>query len=75
MPEVSVRTFLPVALATGTATFIARLYFGLEPAFQMPVLETYVATEPSSLFSRVWSLTIRAPNPLTAGLEALRCAS
>ena len=40
MPEVSVRTFLPVALATGTATFIARLYFGLEPAFQMPVLET-----------------------------------
>jgi CIC family chloride channel protein len=39
MPEVSVRTFLPVALATGTATFIARLYFGLEPAFQMPVLD------------------------------------
>jgi CIC family chloride channel protein len=36
MPEVSVRTFLPVALATGTATFIARLYFGLEPAFHMP---------------------------------------
>ena len=27
MPEVSVRTFLPVALATGTATFIDRLYF------------------------------------------------
>ena len=40
MPEVSVRTFLPVALATGTATFIARLYFGLEPAFQMPGLVT-----------------------------------
>ncbi|HYY30505.1 MAG TPA: chloride channel protein [Chthoniobacterales bacterium] len=40
MPEVSVRTFLPVALATGTATFIARLYFGLEPAFQMPALAT-----------------------------------
>ena len=40
MPEVSVRTFLPVALATGTATFIARLYFGLEPAFQMPGLAT-----------------------------------
>jgi chloride channel protein, CIC family len=38
MPEVSVRTFLPVALATGTATFIGRLYFGLEPAFRMPVL-------------------------------------
>ncbi|MDE2500718.1 MAG: chloride channel protein, partial [Alphaproteobacteria bacterium] len=29
MPEVSVRTFLPVALATGTATFIARLFLGI----------------------------------------------
>jgi chloride channel protein, CIC family len=38
MPEVSVRTFLPVALATGTATYVGRLYFGLEPAFRMPVL-------------------------------------
>ena len=40
MPEVSVRTFLPVALATGTATFIGRLYFGLEPAFRLPALAT-----------------------------------
>src|SRR6516225_2650387 len=38
MPEVSARTFLPVAVATGTATFIGRLYFGLEPAFRMPLL-------------------------------------
>jgi chloride channel protein, CIC family len=29
-----------VALATGTATFIGRLYFGLEPAFRMPALAT-----------------------------------
>ena len=36
MPEVSVRTFLPVALATGTATFIARLFVGLDPAFETP---------------------------------------
>lgn len=36
MPEVSVRTFLPVALATGTATFIARLFLGLQPAFEVP---------------------------------------
>ena len=28
LPEVSVNTFLPVALATGTATFIGRLFFG-----------------------------------------------
>jgi chloride channel protein, CIC family len=36
MPEVSVRTFLPVALATGTATYIGRLFFGFHPAFFVP---------------------------------------
>jgi CIC family chloride channel protein len=36
MPEVSVRTFLPVALATGTATFVGRLFFGMRPAFEVP---------------------------------------
>ncbi len=38
MPEVSVRTFLPVALATGTATFIGRFFFGPQPAFMVPHL-------------------------------------
>jgi len=38
MPEVSVRTFLPVALATGTATFIGRFFFGPQPAFLVPHL-------------------------------------
>ena len=38
MPEVSVRTFLPVALATGTATFIGRFFFGPQPAFAVPAL-------------------------------------
>ena len=38
MPEVSARTFLPVALATGTATFIGRLFFGPQPAFSVPHL-------------------------------------
>ncbi|WP_200372042.1 chloride channel protein [Rhodovibrio salinarum] len=33
MPEVSSRTFLPVVLATGTATYVGRLFFGIEPAF------------------------------------------
>jgi CIC family chloride channel protein len=37
MPEVSVRTFLPVALATGTATFIGRVFFGDQPAFIVPL--------------------------------------
>jgi len=36
MPEVSVRTFLPVALATGTATFIGRFFLGVRPAFDVP---------------------------------------
>jgi len=36
MPEVSVNTFLPVALATGSATFIGRLFFGAQPAFAVP---------------------------------------
>jgi chloride channel protein, CIC family len=36
MPELSARTFLPVALATGTATFVGRIFFGIHPAFDMP---------------------------------------
>jgi CIC family chloride channel protein len=36
MPEVSVTTFLPSAIATGTATFIGRLFFGSQPAFIVP---------------------------------------
>ena len=38
MPEVSVATFLPTAIATGTATFIGRLFFGAQPAFAVPPL-------------------------------------
>lgn len=34
----SVRTFLPVALATGTATFIGRVFLGQQPAFAVPAL-------------------------------------
>ncbi len=36
LPEISVGSFLPVALATGTATFIGRLFFGARPAFFVP---------------------------------------
>ncbi|HEY4213042.1 MAG TPA: chloride channel protein [Steroidobacteraceae bacterium] len=48
MPEVSVRTFLPVALATGTATFIGRFMLGVRPAFDVP-LNLSVTTAPGSL--------------------------
>jgi CIC family chloride channel protein len=40
MPEVSVRTFLPVALATGTATFVGNWFLGPQPAFVVPSLPT-----------------------------------
>src|ERR1700758_1379104 len=36
MPELSARTFLPVALATGAATFVGRIFFGVYPAFTIP---------------------------------------
>ena len=36
LPEVSNRTFLPVVVATATATSIGRLAFGLDPAFFVP---------------------------------------
>ena len=39
MPEVSVETFLPVAIATGAATFVGRWFFGDAPAFNVPPLE------------------------------------
>jgi chloride channel protein, CIC family len=49
LPEVSVNTFLPVAVATGTATFIGRLYFGSEPAFSVPANLAPIANAPSSV--------------------------
>lgn len=36
LPEVSNRTFLPVVVATATATSIGRVMLGLEPAFFVP---------------------------------------
>jgi CIC family chloride channel protein len=48
MPEVSVETFLPVAIATGTATFVGRWFFGDSPAFQVPPLQA-MAADPRAL--------------------------
>ncbi|SAL86379.1 Cl-channel, voltage gated [Caballeronia choica] len=48
LPEVSVNTFLPVALATGTATFIGRLFFGAAPAFFVPAQLGAIPNEPGS---------------------------
>ena len=48
MPEVSVETFLPVAIATGTATFVGRWFFGDAPAFQVPPIQA-MAVDPGAL--------------------------
>jgi chloride channel protein, CIC family len=56
MPEVSVTTFLPTAIATGTATFVGRLFFGSQPAFTVP---------------QVVPLTVDATTALTLVLYAI----
>ena len=49
LPEISVDTFLPVALATGTATYVGRLFFGNMPAFAVPADLMLAHTEPAAL--------------------------
>ncbi len=48
MPEVSAETFLPVAIATGTATFVGRWFLGDAPAFHVPPLQA-MAVDSSAL--------------------------
>ena len=36
VPEFSVRTFIPIAISTSTATFIGRIFFGTHPSFVIP---------------------------------------
>jgi CIC family chloride channel protein len=40
LPEVSSRTLVPVAIATATATYIGRIFFGTHPSFVIPAFET-----------------------------------
>jgi chloride channel protein, CIC family len=56
MPEVSIRTFLPVALATGTATFIGRFFFGPQPAFNVPQLTPFSANASSAVALCLYAL-------------------
>jgi len=56
MPEVSARTFLPVALATGTATFIGRFFLGDHPAFAVPALAPLSADANSGLALCLYAL-------------------
>jgi CIC family chloride channel protein len=50
LPELSARTFLPVALATGTATFVGRIFFGIYPAFKVPS-ELLTSQQPAPLLA------------------------
>jgi CIC family chloride channel protein len=43
LPEVSARTLVPVAIATGGASFVGRLAFGNHPSFDIPSLAIPVA--------------------------------
>ena len=43
LPEVGVSTFLPVAIATGAATFVGRWFIGDQPAFLVPALAPMAA--------------------------------
>jgi CIC family chloride channel protein len=48
LPELSARTFLPVALSTGAATFVGRIFLGLQPAFAVPQA-MFLSTEQAPL--------------------------
>jgi len=53
--EVSVRTLVPVAIATATATYVGRMFFGDSPAFAIPELQafTFQLTNPLVLISYI----------------------
>ena len=73
MPEVSVRTFLPVAIATGTATFVGRFFLGQQPAFAVPALPP-LSTDAGSiitlcLYALLGALTGLAATGFIRGLQ------
>ncbi len=74
MPEVSVETFLPVAIATGTATFVGRWFFGDAPAFHVPPLQV-MAVDSSTLLVLVLFAVLGRPHRLRGGRFHPRTAS
>ncbi|MBY4868287.1 chloride channel protein [Burkholderia anthina] len=73
-PEISVNTFLPVALATGTATFVGRLFFGSAPAFLVPAQLGAIPDRPGSvvtllLYAALGIVTGTGAAMLTHGLH------
>lgn len=79
LPEISVDTFLPVALATGTATFIGRLFFGDNPAFAVPTTLAAIPDVPASavtltLYALLGAITGVAAAAFVRGLHWLEDA-
>jgi len=68
MPEISVNTFLPVAIATGTATFVGRLFFGAAPAFFVPAQLGAIPNQPGSAFTLVLYALLGAVTGAAAAL-------
>ncbi|HEX4407564.1 MAG TPA: chloride channel protein [Xanthobacteraceae bacterium] len=66
LPEVSVNTFLPVATATGIATFLGRLFFGPDPAFFVPVMVPL----PNSLGTGAFTLLLYVVLGAVTGIAA-----
>lgn len=73
MPEVSVTTFLPVALATGAATFIGQYFFSDAAAFVVPPLPMLGTSVPAALelllFAVLGGVTGVAATGLIRGLH------
>jgi CIC family chloride channel protein len=53
--EVSVKTLVPVAISTVTATYVGRIFFGTHPSFLIPAFETpyFHITDPLVLLTYV----------------------
>jgi CIC family chloride channel protein len=66
LPEVSVNTFLPVATATGIATFVGRLFFGPAPAFAVPEITPL----PNELAAGAFTLVLYVILGLLMGVAA-----
>jgi CIC family chloride channel protein len=67
LPELSSRTFLPVVLATGVATYVGRIAFGTGAAFLVPIQSSPELIEPIS----IGLLTTYAALGLLCGLAAM----
>ena len=68
MPEISVNTFLPVAIATGTATYLGRLFFGVQPAFLIPTSLASLSNSPTTAITLVLYAVLGAITGVAAAL-------